>query len=105
MGIRSTRNQPKRVARHRSDSIRLLHVLSGLVRLNQQLQRTSPPRGGSLHERRRRQRSELVKQLVQAGDIFRNFKPIHSGWWLWKGLRWGGPGVLIGWWLAQAATG
>ena len=47
----------------------------------------------------------VLQQLAEANPGFQQLTSPAKGWWLWQGLRWGGPAVLIGWWLAQAATG
>ena len=91
-------------------SVGPLHVLNHLLRLNRRLthphlaKRRTTQRA-SLAVRRRHQRRAFAKQLVEANDLFSSFTSMASGWWFWRGLRWGGPAMLIGWWLAQAASG
>ena len=55
--------------------------------------------------RRLRQRRQLVNQLVDANPMFAKLNQPNPGDWLWQALRWGGPALMIGWWLAQAAKG
>lgn len=91
-------------------SVGLLHALNHLLRLNRRLSHPHLARRGnrqqaSLAVRRRRQRRDFAKQLVEVNDLFSSFTSKASGWWFWRGLRWGGPAMLIGWWLAQAASG
>lgn len=84
----------------------MLHTLSRLLAVTQQL---SHPQGTSsqsldLRGRRRRQRQQMVQQLAEMHPNFHQLNPRAKGWWLWQGLRWSCPGLLIGWFLAHAAT-
>lgn len=84
----------------------LLHTLNHLHRLNRRLvvDSVNMPRH-SPAMRRARQRRAFAKQLVDANNLVSALGSKASGWWFWQGLRWGGPAMLIGWWLAQAARG
>ena len=79
---------------------RLLVVLRQFQCLRGQTRAFLAPRERRLHQRQR-----MLQQLAEANPDFRQLTPLAKGWWLWQGLRWGGPALLIGWWLAQAATG
>ncbi len=85
----------------------MLHRLARLLVVLQQFQSSRGTKRASLapRERRLRQRQRMLQQLAEANPDFQQLTPAANGWWLWQGLRWGGPAVLIGWWLAQAATG
>ena len=85
----------------------MLHRLARLLVVLQQFQSSRGTKRASLapRERRLRQRQRMLQQLAEANPDFQQLTPAVNGWWLWQGLRWGGPAVLIGWWLAQAATG
>ena len=85
----------------------MLHGLARLLVMLQQFQRSRlmPRRSLALRERRLHQRHRLLQQLAEANPGFQQLSPAAKGWWLWQALRWGGPAVLIGWWLAQTATG
>lgn len=85
----------------------MLHRLARLLVVLQQFQSSRGTNRASLapRERRLRQRQRMLQQLAEANPDFQQLTPVANGWWLWQGLRWGGPAVLIGWWLAQAATG
>ena len=110
MGTSSGRSprQVSRQGRHlRSGDWRMLHGLSRLLVVLQQFKRSPQTERSILTvaERRRHQRQRMVRQLAEANPDFQQFTPRVKGWWLWQGLRWGGPAVLMGWWLAQAARG
>jgi hypothetical protein len=48
-----------------------------------------------------RQRQALVRQLLEALPERQRLNLLPSGWWFWRALRWGGPGLLLGWILAR----
>lgn len=91
----------------RSESGRVIHVLSGLLLITQQLKKRQrrSDLAQSLQERRKRQRYGLMERLVEANPGLQRLGSPPQGWWLWRALRWGGPPLLLGWWLAQTATG
>ncbi len=58
-----------------------------------------------VRSRRRLQRRNLLQQLVEGQDEFEwIFKPTTAPKF-WRSLRWGGPGVLIGFILAKLSSG
>ena len=73
-----------------------LHALAALIHLQ--------PRsweGNDVRSRRRLQRRGLLQQLVDGQAEFEwIFKP-KSAPMFWRSLRWGGPGLLIGFLLAK----
>ena len=104
---RSHRQLPRHGRQRYTGEWRMLHGLARLLVVLQQFQRSraQPRRSLALRERRLHQRHRLLQQLAEANPGFQQLTSPAKGWWLWQGLRWGGPAVLIGWWLAQAATG
>jgi len=80
----------------------LLHRLGAWLRVEQQL--TAPLRAGRHSRQQRvrlRQRQALVRQLLEALPEQQRLNLMPSGWWFWRALRWGGPGLLLGWILAR----
>ncbi len=78
---------------------RPLHALAALIHVQ-------PRRweGNDVRSRRRSQRRTFLQQLVQGQDEFEwLFKP-KSTPIFWRSLRWGGPGLLIGFLLAQLSA-
>ena len=78
---------------------RPLHALAALIHVQ-------PRRweGNEVCSRRRRQRRILLQQLVDGQDQFEwLFKP-KSAPAFWRSLRWGGPGLLIGFVLAKLSA-
>jgi len=78
---------------------RPLHALGTLIHVQ-------PRRweGNEVRSRRRLQRRNLLQQLVEGQDEFKwLFKP-KSAQIFWRSLRWGGPGVLIGFVLAKLSA-
>ena len=80
----------------RRKSLRSLHALAALIHLQ--------PRGwegNDVRSRRRLQRRNLLQQLVEGqSDFAWIFKPTSAPMF-WRSLRWGGPGLLIGFFLAK----
>ncbi len=59
--------------------------------------------GSDPKSRRRRQQRQLIQQCVEADpEGFRWLVRRDRGQRFWKALRWGGPGLLIGWWLSRS---
>ena len=80
----------------------LLHRLGAWLRVEQQL--STPVRAGGHRRQQRvrvRQRQALVRQLLEALPERQRLNLMPSGWWFWRALRWGGPGLLLGWILAR----
>ena len=80
----------------------LLHRLGAWLRVEQQL--STPVRAGGHRRQQRvrvRQRQALVRQLLEALPQQQRLNLMPSGWWFWRALRWGGPGLLLGWILAR----
>ena len=80
----------------------LLHRLGAWLRVEQQL--STPVRAGGHRRQQRvrvRQRQALVRQLLEALPDQQRLNLLPSGWWFWRALRWGGPGLLLGWILAR----
>ena len=74
-----------------------LHGLRSLLRVQ--------PRNWEGNDRRSRRRSQqrrLLQQLIAADPDALGWliKP-ERGHRFWRALRWGGPGLLLGWWLAR----
>ena len=87
------------VTRPRQVQLRWLHGLSRLVLLGQRqdrLKRSSK----MLAARRSKQRSQLARQILEIPSE-QWLRPKWSSEWIWRALRWGGPGVALGWWLSQ----
>ena len=83
----------------RHKQLRRLHALGTLIHFQ-------PRRweGNDVRSRRRLQRRGLVQQLVEDQNEFKwIFKP-KSAPIFWRSLRWGGPGVFIGFMLAKLST-
>ncbi len=78
---------------------RPLHALATLIHVQ--------PRGWEgkeIRSRRRTQRRTLLQQLVESQNEFEwLFKP-KSTTMFWRSLRWGGPGLLIGFVLAKLSA-
>ncbi|QNJ06127.1 hypothetical protein SynMEDNS5_01404 [Synechococcus sp. MEDNS5] len=56
-----------------------------------------------LTSRRRKQQRRLLQRCVDADpEGFRWLFSRERGQRFWKALRWGGPGLLIGWWLGRS---
>ncbi|WP_162858329.1 hypothetical protein [Synechococcus sp. RS9917] len=80
----------------------LLHRLGAWLRVEQQLSAPVRTRGHGRQQRvRLRQRQALLRQLLEALPERQRLNLRPSGWWFWRALRWGGPGLLLGWILAQ----
>lgn len=85
-------------SRHRQ--LRPLHALAALIHIQ-------PRRweANDVRSRRRLQRRNLLQQVVEEQDEFEwIFKPTTAPKF-WRSLRWGGPGVLIGFVLAKLSSG
>ena len=83
----------------RRKQLRLLHALATLIH--------SQPRrweGNDVRSRRRLQRRSLVQQLVEGQNEFNWIFKSKSTPIFWRSLRWGGPGILIGFVLAKLST-
>lgn len=77
---------------------RALHHLSRLASMQPREWEGSDPKS-----RRRRQQRQLIQQYVAADpEGFRWLVRRDRGQRFWKALRWGGPGLLIGWWLSRS---
>ncbi|KGG26024.1 hypothetical protein EV13_2801 [Prochlorococcus sp. MIT 0702] len=50
--------------------------------------------------RRSKQRRHLARQILEIPSE-QLLRSKSSGEWTWRALRWGGPGVALGWWLSQ----
>ena len=84
----------------RRKHLRPLHALATLIHFQ-------PRRweGNDVRSRRRLQRRSLIQQVVEGQNDFEwMFKSTTSAPILWRSLRWGGPGVLIGFVLAKLST-
>ncbi|MCH2566263.1 MAG: hypothetical protein MKZ93_06655 [Prochlorococcus sp. ALOHA_A2.0_51] len=88
------------VTRPRQVQLRWLHGLSRLMLLGQRQDRLkrSPK---MLAARRSKQRRQLARQILEIPSE-QWLRPKSSGEWIWRALRWGGPGVALGWWLSQS---
>jgi hypothetical protein len=75
---------------------RLLHHLAALLALA--AGRSEPAGLAGLLQRRRRQQRELVSRLMDPLPQTLSPQP-GSGERFWRGLRWGGVGLLAGLWL------
>ena len=83
----------------RRKQLRPLHALASLMHFQ-------PRRweGNDVRSRRRLQRRKLLQQLVEGQIEFEwIFKP-KSAPIFWRSLRWGGPGLFIGFVLAKLST-
>ena len=83
----------------RRKQLRPLHALATLIHFQ-------PRRweGNDVRSRRRLQRRSILQQLVEGQDEFNwIFKP-KSAPIVWRSLRWGGIGILIGFVLAKLST-
>ena len=83
----------------RRNQSRPLHALAALIHVQ-------PRRweGQEVSSRRRKQRRILLQQLVDGQDQFEwLFKP-RSAPTFWRSLRWGGPGLLIGFVLVKLSA-
>ena len=73
-----------------------LHALQDLLRLQ--------PRAWEardLRSRRRSQQRRLLREFTTLDpDGLTWLQSKERGARFWRGLRWGGPGLLLGWWLA-----
>ena len=74
-----------------------LHALQALLRLQ--------PRAWEAGDRRSRRRSQqrrLLKELIAANPSQMEWlQSSEQGERFWRALRWGGPGLLLGWWLGR----
>ena len=83
--------------RRRRLNLRWLHAVGHLLQLGR-FQATSLARHKGVVARRAIQRQKLGQRLMEAkpeGWI----KPSSSGSLFWNGLRLGGAGFILGWWL------
>jgi hypothetical protein len=77
---------------------RLLHHLAALLALAARKRDTYRPPGS--RQRRHRQRLELMRRLMD--PLPEPLSPLRSGGErFWRGLRWGGMGLLAGLWLSR----
>ncbi len=85
--------------RPRKIPLRWLHSVSTLMLMgHRQARLARSPQ--LLAARRSKQRQHLARQIMEiASEGW--LRPKSSGDWLWRALRWGGPGVALGWWLSQ----
>jgi hypothetical protein len=82
--------------------VALLHRFSGWLQIERQLAAGSTIARGNRQQRVRiRQRTGLVRRLLEVIPDQQRLLHPSSGWWFWRALRWGGPGVLLGWLLAK----
>ncbi len=92
----SRRRSPCRTAPGREGWLRSLSTLLAVVARGERL----APDDRSSMGRRLRQQLELGQRLLDPLPA-----PLHSVRWqeevLWKALRWGGAGLLLGWWLTR----
>ena len=78
---------------------RSLHALAVLIHVQQRRWE-----GHEVRSRRRMQRRNLLQQVVESqGDFKWLFKPKPSSVF-WRSIRWGGPGLLIGFVLAKLSA-
>ena len=79
--------------------LRWLHRVSRLM-LQGQVQERSARKSGGLQVRRNLQRQKVGRLLLQTPM---NGWPLpqRKGEWLWRALRWGGPGLVLASWLSQ----
>ena len=83
----------------RRKQLRPIHALATLIHVQ-------PRRweGNDVRSRRRSQRRKLLQQLAECQNEFNwIFKP-KSAPIFWRSLRWGGPGILIGFVLVKLST-
>ena len=82
----------------RRKQLRPIHALATLIHVQ-------PRRweGNDVCSRRRSQRRKLLQQLVEGQEFNWIFKP-KSAPIFWRSLRWGGPGILIGFVLVKLST-
>lgn len=78
-----------------------LKRLAFWLTLERQLMMRPSKRLGRHHRLRWRQRSALMRQVLEGQPSQEVFRPAPSGWWFWRAMRWGGPGLLLGWLLAR----
>ncbi|MCT0252198.1 hypothetical protein KQ296_12295 [Synechococcus sp. CS-197] len=77
---------------------RYLHQLGGLAGLQPKTWE-----GSDRRSKRRKQQRRLIQQCIEADPAALQWLFIpERGQLLWKALRWGGPGLLIGWWLGRS---
>ena len=74
-----------------------LHGLRSLLRFQ--------PRSWERKDRgslRRRQQRRLLRQVIEADPEVLNWLITpERGQRFWRALRWGGPALLLGWWLSR----
>jgi hypothetical protein len=91
----SAERKPRR--RERTDTPRLLHHLAALLSLGE---RSGAGLPGGVADRRHRQHLALTRRLLDPlPPALRT--PDRGAGRFWRALRWGGPGLLIGWWLGR----
>ena len=83
----------KRRRRH----LRWLHAASHLLQLGR-FQATSLAQKKGVVARRALQRQKLGQRLLETKPEGR-IQPSTRGSLFWNGLRWGGAGFILGWWL------
>lgn len=100
---RSARSNHRRQRFHGPEAgVALLHRLSSWLKIERQLAAGSTIAGGNRQQRvRTRQRTDLVRRLLEVIPDQQRLLLPSSGWWFWRALRWGGPGVLLGLLLAK----
>ena len=75
----------------------VLHGLRSLLRY-----RPRPWEGRDRRSIRRQQQRRLLRQLIQADPQALDWLITpERGRTFWTALRWGGPALFIGWWLAR----
>ena len=74
-----------------------LHALQDLLRLEPRAWET-----GDLRSRRRSQQRRMLRELTTMNsDGLAWLQSRERGARFWRALRWGGPGLLLGWWLGR----
>jgi len=88
-------------SRQHQDSLRWLHRVSRLMLQGRRQARLKDRKG--VPARRNLQRQQLLKTIMDGSPMppegWLSSKP--SGALFWRALRWGGPGIALGWWLSQ----
>jgi len=77
--------------------LRWLHAASSLLLLGQ-VQGMARTRHQGVVARRAKQRQKLGQRLLEA-EIKGWLTPPRSGAVFWSGMRWGGVGFILAWWL------
>ena len=83
--------------KRRRQHLRWLHAASHLMQLGR-FQATSMTHHKGVVGRRAMQRQKLGERLLETKPAGWN-EPTKRGSLFWNGLRWGGAGFILGWWL------